>query len=158
MKKILVLAILLLASLPACASYIKPNEITYDNSAVPSLFSDSNMLVSSGSHKYLESSYQQAWCSAHNGIEEFKNSDFTRVDCLTETHAVEFDFARKWAESIGQALYYQHMTGKKAKVVLILENPEKEMKYFERVKTLGELHNFDYEYVTESLLNLIKSQ
>lgn len=32
---------------------------------------------------------------------EYKNHDKTRVDCLTETHAVEFDFAKKWAESSG---------------------------------------------------------
>ena len=120
-------------------------------------FCNLSVLASSNSHKHLEASYQHSWCVAHNGVEEFKNIDSTRVDCLTETHAVEFDFARKWAESVGQALYYQLMTGKKAKVVLILEIPEKEMKYFERVKALGEEHNFDYEYVTESLLNLDKN-
>lgn len=71
---------------------------------------------------------------AHNGIEEFENKDYTRVDCLTDKYAVEFDFANKWAESIGQALHYQRMTGKKAKVVLILEDPKKEMVYYHRVK------------------------
>lgn len=44
-------------------------------------------------HKHNESSYQHVWCSEHKGIEEYENSDFTRVDCLTDTHAVEFDFA-----------------------------------------------------------------
>lgn len=61
-------------------------------------------------HEHSESSYQHAWCSAHDGIEEFENLDKTRVDCLTDTHAVEFDFANKWAESIGQALHYQFFT------------------------------------------------
>lgn len=75
-------------------------------------------------HRHSESSYQHAWCSMHHGIEEFENKDKTRVDCLTATHAVEFDFANKWAESIGQALHYQKMTGKRAKVVLILEKPK----------------------------------
>jgi len=69
-------------------------------------------------HQHSESSYQHAWCSTHNGIEEYENINKTRVDCLTETNAVEFDFANKWAESIGQALHYQAMTGKRAKVVL----------------------------------------
>lgn len=49
-----------------------------------------------------EASYQNAWCSAHNGIVEFENKDCIRVECLTATHAVEFDFANKWAEGIGQ--------------------------------------------------------
>lgn len=106
-------------------------------------------------HKHNESSYQHAWCSAHNGIEEYQNKDFTRVDCLTSTHAVEFDFSNKWAESIGQALHYQNMTGKRAMVVLILEEPEKEMVYYDRVKSLSVIHNFDVEYVTTELLCLV---
>lgn len=107
-------------------------------------------------HTHSESSYQHAWCKAHNGIEEYENKDKTRVDCLTGYHAVEFDFANKWAESIGQALHYQKMTGKKAMVVLILEDPQKEMVYFNRVKELGKIHNFDVEYVTPDILNLDK--
>ncbi len=84
-------------------------------------------------------------------MQEFVNSDFTRVDCLTARHAVEFDFANKWAESIGQALHYQLMTGKRAKVVLILEHPKKQMVYFERVKKLAEIYDFDVEYVTPEI-------
>ncbi|MCR5224900.1 MAG: hypothetical protein K6C34_02350 [Alphaproteobacteria bacterium] len=103
-------------------------------------------------HLHSESSYQHAWSAEHNGEEEFINDDYTRVDCLTGTHAVEFDFANKWAESVGQALHYQNMTGKRAKVVLILENPAKEMKYFERVQRLAFLYDFDAEYITPEIL------
>ncbi|MBR2526249.1 hypothetical protein IKE67_07250 [bacterium] len=46
-------------------------------------------------HQHSESSYQHAWCNAHKGIEEYENPDKTRVDCLTETNAAEFDFANK---------------------------------------------------------------
>lgn len=105
-------------------------------------------------HQHNESSYQHAWCEKHCGIEEYQNADFTRVDCLTKTHAVEFDFANKWAESIGQAEHYALQTGKKGKVVLILENPQKEIIYYKRVKELGEIHNFDVEYVTTEILEL----
>ena len=38
-------------------------------------------------------------------------------------YAVEFDFAEKWAEAVGQALYYALKTGKKPAVVLIMEDP-----------------------------------
>ena len=76
------------------------------------------------------------------------------MDCLTDTHAVEFDFSNKWAESIGQALHYQHMTGKKAKVVLILENPKREMVYYDRVKNLAIKYDFDVEFVTPQILNI----
>ena len=64
-------------------------------------------------HKHLEKEYQTAWCNAHNGIMEYKLDDNTRVDCLTNEYAVEFDFASKWAESIGQSLYYAQRTKRK---------------------------------------------
>ena len=105
-------------------------------------------------HRHSESSYQHAWCSMHQGIEEYENKDFTRVDCLTKINAVEFDFANKWAESIGQALHYQYMTGRKGKVVLILENPQKQMCYFKRVENLSKIYNFDAEYIIKDILNL----
>ena len=107
-------------------------------------------------HKHSESSYQHAWCSQHKGIEEFENKDFTRVDCLTDKYAVEFDFANKWHESIGQALHYGLMTGKKPMVVLILDNPEKQMVYYYRVKKLAKKYKFDVKYITDDILHLDK--
>ena len=107
-------------------------------------------------HKHNEESYQQAWCDAHGGVMEYENSDFTRVDCLTKKHAVEFDFANKWHESIGQALHYGLMTGKKPMVVLILDCPEKQMVYYYRIKKLAKKYKFDVEYVTDDILELDK--
>lgn len=112
----------------------------------------------SNKHQHSESSYQHVWCQANDGIEEYKNPDKTRIDCLTQTHAVEFDFGNKWAESIGQALHYSYMTGKKGKVVLILENPKNEMVYYNRVKHLGEKYDFDTEYITTDYLNIKKGK
>ena len=105
-------------------------------------------------HKHNEEAYQYAWCSAHNGITEYENKDYTRVDCLTDKYAVEFDFANKWHESIGQALHYSIMSGKKAKVVLILDNPKAQMIYYKRIKKIGKIYNFDTEYVTNNILNI----
>lgn len=61
--------------------------------------------------------------------------DKTRCDCLTDKHAIEFDFGSKWAESIGQALYYGIQTEKKPGVVLILES-ERDYKYWIRLNTI----------------------
>lgn len=66
-----------------------------------------------------EKHYQQQWCDEHNGVMEYRVPG-GRVDCLTDTHAVEVDFARKWAEAIGQSLYYAHYTGKKPGILLIV--------------------------------------
>ena len=64
--------------------------------------------------------YQQQWCNLKGGQVEFTLPDRTRVDCLTESHAVEVDFAHKWAEAIGQSLHYSSMTGKRAGILLVL--------------------------------------
>lgn len=109
-------------------------------------------------HQHPEAAYQNAWCKAHNGIMEYENSDKTRVDCLTSTHAVEFDFWHKWAESVGQALHYGLMTGKKPKVVLILENPKGQMCYYKRVRNLSAIYNFDVEYITPDILQPCKHE
>lgn len=108
-------------------------------------------------HKHNELAYQEVWCKAHQGITEYKNRDYTRVDCLTKDNAVEFDFAKKWAESVGQALHYQLMTGKRGKVVLILENPTDKSTYYKRVEALAKKYNFDVEAMTIEDLHIDKN-
>ena len=67
-------------------------------------------------------------------------SDGTRCDCLTDTHAIEFDFGSGWAEAVGQSAYYAIQTGKKAGIVLILETME-DRKYWIRLNTTIEHFN-----------------
>jgi hypothetical protein len=64
---------------------------------------------------HYEKHYQGIWCKAHNGQVEVVLPDRTRCDCLTDTHAVEMDFGNKWAEAIGQALYYSIQTGEESR-------------------------------------------
>lgn len=72
-------------------------------------------------HQYKEKDYQEVWCKKAGGITEYVLDDGARVDCLTDDYAIEFDFAQKWAEAVGQSLYYALKTGKKPGIVLILE-------------------------------------
>lgn len=83
----------------------------------------------------VESYYVNQWCTDDFGRKEAILWDMTRVDCLTKDYAIEFDFAKKWAESIGQALYYSKMTGKEPAVVLILTSPE-DYRYVKRIERL----------------------
>lgn len=142
MKKLFLLLIVLIFAVPIIAL------------ASPFKYETCNLGWEHVHHDHNEESYQQAWCNAHKGILEYENKDFTRVDCLTKTHAVEFDFANKWHESIGQALHYAVMTGKKPMVVLILDEPKTQMVYYKRVKKIGNKYGFDVEYVTNDILNL----
>lgn len=80
----------------------------------------------------MESDYVNEYCPLWNGQIEHVLSDRTRVDCLTDTHAIEFDWCEKWAEAIGQALYYSKMTGRAPAVVLICD--ESERRFVERFK------------------------
>lgn len=63
-------------------------------------------------HLHPEKAYQQAWCDSNDGVMEVVLSGGSRVDCLTETHAIEVEFAEKWKEAVGQALYYGKKTGR----------------------------------------------
>ena len=88
----------------------------------------------SGHHS--ERWYQVRWCELYGGKIEYVLPDRTRVDCLLPKYAVEFDFAKKWPESAGQALHYARMTKRKPGVVLILEK-KKDLKYLKRLRKLS---------------------
>lgn len=83
----------------------------------------------------LEKDYQNDWCQKQGGRPEFVLPDKTRCDCLTPTHAIEIDFADKWSEAIGQALWYSILTGNKAGIGLIIEK-ESDIKYWFRLKSI----------------------
>jgi len=68
------------------------------------------------SRTHSEAWYVEQSCA---GEIEVVLSDRTRVDCLTDQYAIEYDFTHKWAEAIGQALHYGLMTGKRLGIVLI---------------------------------------
>ena len=49
----------------------------------------------------------------HGGQLEVRLEDATRVDLLTDTHAIEIEHAQNWKEAIGQALHYARLTDNK---------------------------------------------
>ncbi|RYD24373.1 MAG: hypothetical protein EOP88_00580 [Verrucomicrobiaceae bacterium] len=59
-----------------------------------------------------------------------------RVDVLTASHAIEVEFASKWKQSIGQALWYSLQTGKTAGVVLIIEKQERDAPHAIRLESV----------------------
>ncbi len=58
----------------------------------------------SAKREHQEKWYQEKWCEAYKGQVEVALPDGTRCDCLTDTHAIEFDFGRNWAEAVGQRI------------------------------------------------------
>ena len=94
--------------------------------------------------KKSERYYQEIFADEVNGSVEVVMSDGTRCDILTETHAIEVDFARKWAEAIGQSLNYSTLTGKIPGVLLILEKDSDE-KYLAILENIIEKKNLGIE-------------
>ena len=91
--------------------------------------------------KHNENYYQRKLCEKLGGVMEYRLADTTRVDCLTERYAIEVDFAKKWAESIGQSLYYAKMTGKKPAIALIVG--ERDARFLKRLHQVSDRCNID---------------
>jgi len=79
------------------------------------------LLVSlSVSAQERESDYQKLIHQALGGKREVA-VESGYVDILTETHAIEVEFANKWKQAIGQALWYGLQTEHKPGIVLVKE-------------------------------------
>ena len=91
--------------------------------------------------KHNEKYYQTLLCNELDGVMEQSLLDRTRVDCLTDEYAIEVDFAKKWAEAVGQSLYYAEMTGKKPAVGFIMRDNKKDRRHFKRVEVLADKYH-----------------
>ncbi len=49
--------------------------------------------------------YQDRWCRERGGQVEVVLPDKTRCDCVTDTHAIEFDFGNKLTAAINIKLF-----------------------------------------------------
>ena len=87
---------------------------------------------SSSSIKMQEKDYVNQYCT---GQIEYRLDDKTRVDCLTDEYVIEFDYAKKWAESVGQSLYYAKKTGKNPAVAIILKKAS-DIKYINHIQDI----------------------
>jgi len=80
------------------------------------------------------------WCrhlAPKYGAEvEVRLDDGTRCDLVTETEAIECDWAKngKWAEAIGQSLYYAIELEKKPAIILLVKDPKRDQRYVDRCR------------------------
>ncbi len=107
-------------------------------------FTQAKSAKATESSKWHEADFVDAHCQ---GEIEYVLADKTRVDCLTATHAIEYDWGKKWAESLGQALFYSAMTGKKAGIVLIV-NPRTKERFLKRLNKAISDNNLDVDVWT----------
>lgn len=79
--------------------------------------------------------YQELFAKAINGQTEYVLKDNSRVDIVTDTFAIEVDFASKWAEAIGQSLYYAERLNKKPGILFVVDGKQ-ENRYIFRLLTV----------------------
>ena len=60
----------------------------------------------------------------YNLQNEVRLEDGTRADLISEDYAIEVDWSAKWAEGIGQALFYSEMTSKAPGVLLLRKSDQ----------------------------------
>lgn len=114
MKQLRLLVVLVLSSLLACCASV----------------------ATAARHDHYEAYYQAIWCNQQNGTTEYVLFDRTRVDCLTQSHAIEVDFAEKaWKEGVGQAYWYSLVTRRQPGVLVILER-EDDCRYMARLRDM----------------------
>ena len=80
--------------------------------------------------------------------------DPSRVDVLTDQWAIEVDWAPKWAESIGQSLYYAQATDREPVAILLVGRSDSDSVYWLRAKAASAsagVHVWTYNVVTGEL-------
>ena len=99
-----------------------------------------------------EDYYNRQFCAQESGQPEYRLPDRSRVDCLTDTHAFEADWADglKVYESIGQSLYYAAETGKQPGVLLLVRKSNSE-KHIRKVKRVIENWNLPIKLVIKDV-------
>ena len=69
-----------------------------------------------------EAYWQRQYCA---GMEiEKKLITGGRIDCFNDEFAIEVDWANKWAEAVGQSLYYAGATDRKPAIILLCTESE----------------------------------
>lgn len=94
-----------------------------------------SILVATSIFALPERHYQDIFAAQVGGRTEVAAGDGTRCDILTDSYAIEVDFARKWGEAIGQSLNYGFQFNRGAGIVLILEKPS-DQKHLIRVNSI----------------------
>jgi len=99
-----------------------------------------------------ENFYNQQFCKEMLGQPEFRLKDYSRVDCLTETHAFEADWADglKVYESIGQSLYYSAETGKLPGIFLLIRKSNSD-KHIRKVKRVIEAFQLPIKLIVQDV-------
>ena len=107
-------------------------------------------------HKFLQSITpinEVGWCeklkTKYDAETEVVLRDGTRCDLVNTHEAIEVDWAKKWAEAIGQALYYALLLKKRPAIVLLVKKRVQDQKYIDRCQLVCRIHGITL-YIEET--------
>ncbi len=83
-----------------------------------------------------EKSFVQMLAHEYGADSEVRLWDGTRADLVGESWVAEVDFEEKWAEAIGQALYYGLVCGKKPRIILLVKKSTRPSQHVYRCQTV----------------------
>ena len=101
-----------------------------------------------------EKYYSEMYCKELSGKVNYNLADKSKVDCLTDTHAYEVDWAdgMKVYEAIGQSLYYASQTNKKPGIILLIRKNNSE-KHIRKVKEVINFFELDINLIIKDLIS-----
>jgi len=91
-----------------------------------------------------------AWIARERGAKaEHKTADGSRVDVLTDGVAYEVEYADKWQQAVGQALFYSAATGRAPGIILLIgkRSASLERVYYLRCLVVCHRHGIKLETV-----------
>lgn len=77
------------------------------------------LLIADEPRRLTENEHSDKLAEKYNALREVVLWDKSRVDLANNEYVIEVDFAHKWTEAIGQALYYSIADGRKPAVLLL---------------------------------------
>jgi hypothetical protein len=107
-------------------------------------------------HTWNEVKWSAHICKTHFGQEpvngttvEVQTPDGARADIVTKEFVYEVDWCKsgKWAEAIGQSLYYAAALNKKPGIVLLMKDADKERKYY--LRALAVCNKYDIKLIVQ---------
>ena len=98
-----------------------------------------------GTHSVLEKRneafFVERFAPKYNARVEVRLHEGVRVDLLSDTYAIEVDWARKYYEGFGQAMLYGILTDKKPAVLLLAVHGTSDETHVRRARMISKEYN-----------------
>lgn len=97
--------------------------------------------------------YQEYFAKSLNCKFEVTLPDNSRVDILCDSYSIEVDFANKWAEAVGQSLFYARQCSRSAGILLI-KSKRQDSIYISRLYSISQPLNIKVWIINAQTLRI----